>query len=103
MKIHQKRTSQALKDSEGLFEAIAAIKDPKEAKNFLKDLCTPAEIQAMTARWRVVALLKKGKSYREIYQETKVSVTTIGRVARYLMLGEGGYHIIYERLAAKKK
>lgn len=85
-----------------LYKAIACIKTPTEAKKFFKDLCTPAEIEAMADRWLAVDLIKKGNSYRQIYEETGVSVTTIGRVARYIMMGEGGYNLIYERVKSKK-
>ena len=44
-----------------LYEAIAAIKTPDEAKQFFVDLCTPAEIQAMADRWLAVAHIKAGK------------------------------------------
>lgn len=81
-----------------LCEAITAIKTEEEAKSFLQDLCTPKEIQAMADRWQVVALIKAGMPYRKIYEDTGVSVTTVGRVARCIMLGEDGYNVIYERL-----
>ncbi|RDI42069.1 YerC/YecD family TrpR-related protein [Aquicella lusitana] len=84
-----------------LYEAVAAVRSAEEAKKFFQDLCTPAEIQAMADRWHVVPLVKAGKSYRQIYNETGVSVTTIGRVARCLMLGEGGYNLVHERLEKK--
>jgi uncharacterized protein YerC len=45
----------------------------------------------MTDRWRVVPLLQQGMPYREIHDLTQVSVTTIGRVARTLERGAGGY------------
>jgi uncharacterized protein YerC len=38
--------------------------------------------------------------YREVQRETGVSVTTIGRVARYLHAGHGGYSIAAARRAA---
>lgn len=85
-----------------LFNALTELKTTAEAQQFFQDLCTPAEIQAMVDRWRVVPLLKAGKSYRQIHDETKVSVTTIGRVARSLLLGKGGYHLIYQRLMRKQ-
>lgn len=69
---------------------------------FLRDLCTPAELEAMADRWRVVPLLRKGVPYREIYDLTGVSVTTIGRVARSLEHGAGGYAVALERLSARK-
>lgn len=93
-----KRPIQLDHPQDDLFNALAAIKTAFEAQQFIHDLCTPAEIQAMVDRWRVVPLLKAGKPYRQIHDETGVSVTTIGRVARSLLLGEGGYHLIYERL-----
>jgi hypothetical protein len=31
-----------------------------------------------------------------------VSVTTVGRVARYMMQGSGGYNLIFERVEKKK-
>ena len=86
----------------GLYEAITSVKNAKEAKDFFQDLCTPAEIQAMADRWRVVEPLKAGKSYRQIYDDTGVSVTTIGRVARYIMSGVG-YNLIYNRVKGKQK
>ncbi len=81
-----------------LYEAIASIRSADEAKKFLQDLCSPAELQAMADRWRVVEDIKAGKPYRQVHEETGVSVTTIGRVARSIMLGQGGYNLIYERL-----
>lgn len=86
---------------EQLYKAIAEIKNEKEARLFFQDLCTPTEVQALSDRWRVVSLIKKGLSYRKICEVTKVSVTTIGRVSRCILLGDGGYNLIYERLHKK--
>lgn len=86
-----------------LYKAIASIKTAEEAKLFFEDLCTPAELQAITDRWLVVPSILEKKPYREIYEDTGVSVTTIGRVARSLMLGTGGYSLIFERLKNEKK
>nr|WP_250636780.1 Trp family transcriptional regulator [Steroidobacter denitrificans] len=46
----------------------------------------------------MVGLLQKGVPYREIHKQTGVSVTTIGRVARFLSTGNGGYLLAAERL-----
>ena len=96
MKKHQ--AGDEVKPEHLLFEAIAAIKDPQEAALFIKDLCTPAELEALADRWRVVAPIKAGDAYRKIYEDTGVSVTTIGRVARFISHGLGGYDLIYERV-----
>jgi TrpR-related protein YerC/YecD len=87
-----------------LAKALAALDRADEVAAFLQDLCTPAELEAMADRWRVVPLLLQGVPYREIHERTLVSVTTIGRVARTLEHGAGGYAAAakrqYPRLAA---
>lgn len=74
-----------------LAQALAGLTRTQDIAAFLQDLCTPAELEAMTDRWRVVPLLLEGVPYREIHERTLVSVTTIGRVARTLERGAGGY------------
>ncbi|TBR07607.1 MAG: DNA-binding transcriptional regulator [Lysobacter sp.] len=80
-----------------LAAALCALKSPADVRAFLEDLCTPAELEAMTDRWRVVPLLLDGVPYREIHDRTLVSVTTIGRVARTLERGAGGYGVAIRR------
>ena len=81
-----------------LLDAILTLKTKDELRQFLADLCTPAELEAMYDRWRVVLLLSEARSYRDIAQITGVSVTTIGRVARFKEMGEGGYRVALKRL-----
>ena len=81
-----------------LCSAILALRGVDECRSFFRDLCTPAELQAMADRWAVVDLLERGLKYREIHKHTGVSVTTIGRVARCLTAGNGGYKAVAERL-----
>ena len=85
----------------GLFQAILTLRTVEECRDFFKDLCTPAELQALADRWTVVGLLQAGMPYREISKQTGVSVTTIGRVARYLEAGNGGYALAARRLGAR--
>ena len=80
-----------------LYEAILTLKNADECRAFFRDLCTPAELQALADRWAVVALLRENRPYREIHRLTGVSVTTIGRVARYLVAGNGGYALAANR------
>ena len=84
-----------------LSEALLSLQSPKEVREFLEDLCTPAEIEAMVDRWRVAQLLDQGYTYRDIRKLTEVSVTTVGRVARSMELGAGGYRTVLERLGRK--
>ena len=84
---------------EELFKALAALQDSKEVQIFLKDLCTPNELQALVDRWQAVKYLQMKLPYRAIHDLTGVSVTTIGRVARCLTDGTGGYHTAINRVS----
>ncbi len=84
-----------------LFQAVLTLRSVDECRDFFRDLCTPAELQALADRWSVVGLLQQGVPYREIHRLTGVSVTTIGRVARYLGAGNGGYALAARRLAER--
>jgi TrpR-related protein YerC/YecD len=85
-----------------LCEAVLALRTVDECRAFFHDLCTPAELQALADRWAVVGLLQRDLPYREIQQLTGVSVTTIGRVARYLIQGHGGYALVADRMKEKR-
>lgn len=89
-------------DAEAALDALACglagLSTPEAVRAFLVDLCTPAELESMADRWKVVPLLLEGVPYREIHDRTLVSVTTIGRVARTLERGAGGYGLAIEHL-----
>lgn len=72
----------------------------EEARAFLADLCTPAEIHTLAERWHVAKLLDAGDlTYREIHEATGVSTTTIVRVARFLRQEDnGGYRLLLDRI-----
>jgi TrpR-related protein YerC/YecD len=84
-----------------LCEGLLALRSVDEVRAFLRDLTTPAELEALTDRWRVVPLLMQEVAYREIHDRTAVSVTTIGRVARFLAGEHGGYALVASRLKRK--
>jgi len=99
MKLHRNVTPRQEQAAERrLFETVAALRTPEECRAFFRDLCTPAEIQAMADRWTVVEYLQRGLPYREIHRITGVSVTTIGRVARFVAAGNGGYELAMRRV-----
>jgi TrpR-related protein YerC/YecD len=98
MKEHRALTPrQEVLAERALFTAILSLESVEECRAFFRDLCTPAELQALADRWTVVGLLEQGLPYREIHRQTGVSVTTIGRVARYLTHGNGGYSLAARR------
>jgi TrpR-related protein YerC/YecD len=80
-----------------LFDAIRALKNADEARNFFYDLCTPTELEGLIDRWRVAQMLVKKVPYRKIAEETNVSTATIVRVARFLNNGFDGYKTIMQR------
>lgn len=81
-----------------LSAALARLRTAGEVQAFLRDLCTPAELEAVADRWQVVPHLLRGEPYREIHDATAVSVTTIGRVARCLGERGSGYQLAARRL-----
>jgi TrpR-related protein YerC/YecD len=87
-----------------LCEALLLLRTTDETRRFLFDLCTPKEIHDLADRWWVARLLDEGKhSYREIHDLTGVSVTTIGRVARFLQQENfQGYRLVIDRTKAKR-
>ncbi|MEL7537631.1 MAG: YerC/YecD family TrpR-related protein [Pseudomonadota bacterium] len=92
MKPNRPAHGQDVKQAElELCKALLRLKRPDDMRAFLRDLCTPAELQALVDRWQVVMMLSEGHAYRRIHELTGVSVTTVGRVARYLSDGHGGY------------
>jgi len=104
MKQHDQSQERDLRSAaRSLSEALLCLETSQEVKQFLEDLCTPAEIEAMVDRWRVAQLVNQGYSYRDIREITEVSVTTIGRVARFMEMGTGGYRTVLERLGRKEK
>lgn len=92
-----------LKSEAELFDAVNSLTSVGECRDFFKDLCTPAELQALVDRWQVVRYLHQDLPYRKIHDLTGVSVTTIGRVARFLTDGFGGYQIAIERTTSPNR
>lgn len=90
MKAHTSQQDRA--QTRAALATVLARLDNADAVNaFLEDLCTPGEIVALADRWSVVPLLAQGMPYRQIHEVTGVSVTTVGRIARCLEGGAGGY------------
>jgi TrpR-related protein YerC/YecD len=96
-------SSQEALAERNLSAAVASLRSAEECRAFFRDLCTPAEIQAMADRWAVVDWLMRGVPYREINRLTGVSVTTISRVARCLANGNGGYSLVVRRMKGARR
>ncbi len=85
-----------------LFEAILSLKSMEECYRFFEDLCTVTELQALSQRMEVAALLRRGETYSAIAEKTGASTATISRVNRCLSYGADGYQTVLRRLAEGK-
>lgn len=74
-----------------LANAVAKLSNEEDAANFLRDIATLSELQALSERLEVAKQLAQGKTYRDIAAATGASTTTVTRVANFLENGEGGY------------
>lgn len=81
----------------GLYAAIVRLATVPECAKFFTDLCTPAELAAMTERWEVAQQIAQGLPYRTVSAKTGASTATVTRVAQWLRFGAGGYQLALDR------
>jgi len=86
------------KDAKSLYKAFLALDSTEEAKKFLRDLLTEAEIKEFANRWKVANMLAEKINYLKIEKETGMSSTTIARISKWLTNGMGGYKLVIKRL-----
>ena len=85
-------------ENKRLVKAVLALETTSEAKRFLRDLMTKAEIVECAKRLQAAELLSQKVPYSEIEKRTGFSSTTVARVAKWLNSGEGGYKAIINKL-----
>jgi TrpR-related protein YerC/YecD len=86
-----------------LADAVVLLRDRDDARRFLRDLCTLAELEQLTHRWQIVRLLEQKVSYLEIAERIGTSTATVTRVAHWLRHGTGGYRVVLERTLRREK
>ena len=87
-----------------LYNAILMLESQEECSAFFKDLCTVPELKALSQRFQVAKLLNENKVYSDIVKQTGASTATISRVKRSLSYdGDGGYQIVFDRIAEEEK
>ena len=84
-----------------LYKAILQLQSEEECYAFFEDLCTIAELKAMSQRFEVAAMLTNGVPYADIVEKTGVSTATISRVNRALNYGADGYKTALKRTENK--
>ena len=81
-----------------LFKAILSLENEEDCYRFFEDLCTSAELKAMSQR------LVVAKVYTEIVKETGASTATISRVKRALFDNDTyGYTLVLDRIKNGEK
>ena len=85
---------------QSLCEALLQLRDERECRAFLEDLCTIKEIGALAQRLEIARRLDRGDSYLATVQATGASSATVSRVNRCLEYGPGGYRLMLRRLPA---
>ena len=79
---------------DALFEAILKLKTLEECHLFFEDIFTVKELEAISQRLEVAAMLREGKNYSEVSRVTGASTATISRVNKCLNYGNGGYDVV---------
>ena len=85
-------------ETDRLLEAILSLQTMEECYRFFEDLCTVTEVRALSQRFAVAALLRKGETYTAIAEKTGASTATISRVNRCIAYGSDGYEAVFTRL-----
>lgn len=86
------------KKSSALIEALLSVKTEAEAKRFLRDLLTEAEIIEFGNRFCAAQMLSKKLPYSQIEKETGLSSTTVARVSKWLNSGKDGYKDVIKKM-----
>ena len=89
------------KEVDHLFEAILTLKDKEECYTFFEDVCTINELLSISQRFEVALMLRQGRTYLDISEDTGASTATISRVNRSLNYGNDGYDMALDRMKNK--
>ena len=74
-----------------LASLLVEINEKQDMYNFMRDLCTFAELEEFILRREIAKALHVGESYVSIQKRLWASSTTVARVAKYLQ-GDGWWY-----------
>ncbi|MBR5452270.1 MAG: TrpR-like protein YerC/YecD [Clostridia bacterium] len=86
------------KQLQRLYNAVLSLKNADECDKFFEDICTIQELETIAQRLEVAGLIKDGKSYADISEQTGASTATVCRVGKCIKYGSGGYDIVLGRI-----
>ena len=78
------------------------LRNKDEARRFLDDLCTTAELKTLAQRWEAARMLDDGMTYEAIEGKTSMSSATISRIKRAMTEGSG-YTLLLGRLKRRAR
>jgi TrpR family trp operon transcriptional repressor len=76
-----------MESAKELVEVLCRITDPEIMRKFFSEIFTPAEIDDLVLRWRLMEMLQNGVSQRDIAAELGISLCKITRGSRVLGTG----------------
>lgn len=85
-----------------IIQVFSDIHDPKTMKRLFEEIFTPAEIQDVALRWRLMKLLHKGVSQRRIAEKLGISLCKITRGSKILKKRQSVSKRILDRKAGDK-
>ncbi len=97
--VRSRRLGRQLDD---LIEAVLMLRNKDEARRFLDDLCTTAELKTLAQRWEAARMLDDGMTYEAIEGKTSMSSATISRIKRAMTEGSG-YTLLLGRLKRRAR
>lgn len=81
-----------------LFQVILDLESMDECYRFFEDICTVKELQDIAQRLDVAIMLSEGKRYQDIAKTLGASTSTISRVNKCFLYGDGGYRTALDKL-----
>ena len=84
--------------TDSLIEALLSLETPEEARRFMRDLLTEAEIAEFGNRFCAAEMLSDKLPYSAIEKKTGLSSTTVARVSKWLNKGGDGYKGVIAKL-----
>lgn len=103
MRTSKKLVNQNLKKQihQLLYQVVADIKAPAEAKILLEDFLSKEELEVVTRRLAIAYFIAKGKSYADIKKMLGVSSTTIASIAPQIQK-QPGYQLALKKIQAEE-
>ena len=85
-----------------LVEVFSKISNDKRLMSeFLIDITTPSEFDAISLRWQIVKKLSKGETHREVAGDLGLGVSTVTRGSREMRNKKGGFALVLEKFGNK--